>query len=233
MSKAVKRDFETFAPQYAHKARVLRAVSNIPESAYGADLTSLLKLYHLPEKFIYIPNQFWKHKNHELIFWTLKLLKDKGVDVFAVCSGYPGDYRHPTYFADLLQKVSRWGVRDQIAFLGLIPQDYVFQLIRQSVCVLNPSLFEGFGLTVDEARSVGKCVLLSDIAVHREQNPPKAIFFDPHNCGDLADKLSKIWCEATPGPDVELEHEAQKSLRRRLRACAESFMSVVHEVTSP
>jgi hypothetical protein len=104
--------------------------------------------------------------------------------------------------------------------------------MRQAICVLNPSLFEGFSLTVDEARSLGKRMLLSDIPAHREQKPPKSSFFDPTSCEDLAQKLSEIWNEAQPGPDFALEAEARQSLPERRRACAESLMSVLHEVVA-
>jgi len=231
MSQSVKKDFETFAPQYAGKARVLQGVSQIPESIYKADLKSVISLYHLPEKFVYLPNQFWKHKNHEMAFQAVKNLKDRGEKVFVVCSGYPGDYRHPGCFAGLLQKISSCGIRDQIALLGMIPRNHIFMLMRQAICVLNPSLFEGFGLTVDEARSLGKRVLLSDIAAHREQDPPKAIYFDPYISEDLAEKLSRIWHDVPSGPDIELELEARSSLVGRIQACANSFMSVASEVT--
>jgi glycosyltransferase involved in cell wall biosynthesis len=230
MSHSVKKDFVTFAPQYVAKTRVLQGVSRIPESAYEADLKSVLNLYHLPEKFVYIPNQFWKHKNHEMAFLAVKILKDRGEKVFVVCSGYPGDYRHPSYFADLLQKISIWGIRDQVALLGMIPRNHMFILMRQAICVLNPSLFEGFGLTVDEARSLGKRVLVSDIAAHQEQDPPKATYFDPYNPEDLAEKLGMIWRDVESGPDVELEFATRRSIVGRIQACAESFMSVVSEV---
>jgi glycosyltransferase involved in cell wall biosynthesis len=232
MSECVKKDFEIFVPRYAYKARVLQAVSQIPESIYEADLMSVLNLYHLPEKFVYIPNQFWRHKNHETAFLAVKILKDRGEKVFVVCSGYLGDYRHPSYFADLLRKISSWGIRDQVALLGMIPRNHTFMLMRQAICVLNPSLFEGFGLTVDEGRSLGKWVLLSDIPAHREQDPPRATYFDPYNSEDLAEKLSIIWCNVGPGPDTELEADARRSLVGRINACAESFMSVANEVTS-
>jgi glycosyltransferase involved in cell wall biosynthesis len=231
MSQSVKKDFETFAPQYAGKARVLQGVSQIPESIYKADLKSVISLYHLPEKFVYMPNQFWKHKNHEMAFRAVKILKDKDEKVFVVCSGYPGDYRHPGYFAGLLQKISSWGIRDQVALLGMIPRNHIFMLMRQAICVLNPSLFEGFGLTVDEARSLGKRVLLSDIAAHQEQDAPKATYFDPYDSEDLAEKLSRVWRDVASGPDIELELEARQSLARRIHMCAESFMSVAREVT--
>lgn len=231
-TEAAKKDFESFAPNYADKAVALHPISYVPQSIYSYDLNSILKFYHLPEKFVYLPNQFWKHKNHERVFYALKILKDRGIKVTLVCTGYPGDRRHPSYLADLWQKASQWDIRYQVVYLGLIPHEHVLLLIRQSICVLNPSLFEGWGIAADEARSVGKHVLLSDIAPHREQNIPRATFFDPRNCEDLAKKLEEIWCQSLPGPDKALEYEARHSLPERILKYAQGFMSVIQEVTN-
>lgn len=232
LSESVKRDFESFAPPYAHKASVVRPASYISPTVYETSPKSVADAYHLPEKFIYLPNQFWKHKNHSRVFQAVRLLKDQGIEVVVVCSGNLIDYRHPNYFSELLQMASRLEIRNQIVFLGLIPRDHVFILIRQSVCVLNPSLFEGFGLTTDEARSLGKQLLLSDIDAHREQAPPRAIFFNPRDHEELARKMADVWREKQPGPDSELEAEARDSLNGRLKAFGESFLSVVQEVVS-
>jgi glycosyltransferase involved in cell wall biosynthesis len=230
MSESVKTDFELFFPRYAFKARVLKTTTYIPDSIYETDPKSVCLLYRLSEKFVYLPSQFWKHKNHEVVFKAVKLLKECGLDVVVVCSGYQADNRHPRYFAELMDKVKEWRIQGHVKFLGLIPQDHVFQLMRQSICVLNPSLFEGFGLSVDEARCVGKEVLLSDIPAHREQKIPRASFFDPRNVDECADNLKRIWHANSPGPDLELECEAWGSRLERVRACAESLMSVVREV---
>jgi len=230
MSEAVKKDFLAFAPEFVAKARVVKTCSFIPEYIYELNPRNVIEKYNLPEKFFYIPNQFWKHKNHEVVFEALKIIKENGKRVFVVCSGYKVDYRHPNYFSYLLQKLSESGISNQVYLLGLIPRDDVFILMRQAICVLNPSLFEGFGLTVDEARSVGKRALLSDILAHREQNPPKAVFFNPRDCEDLVRKMEKIWNESLPGPDLELELEARQSLFERVKKSAESFMSIIKEL---
>jgi glycosyltransferase involved in cell wall biosynthesis len=229
LSEAAKKDFESFAPMYAHKVRVLHPINYIPTSIYEYNLKSILKLYHLPEKFVFLPNQFWKHKNHELVFMALKILKEKGIKVILICSGNHHDYRHKLYFSDLWKNISEWDIRDQVIYLGLIPYDHVLYLIRQSVCVLNPSRFEGWGMTTDEAQSIGKQVLLSNIPVFNEQKIPKAIFFDPYNYKDLAVKLSTIWRGTKPGPDNKLECEARKNHLIRIHTYATSFMSIIHE----
>ncbi len=230
MSEAVKKDFQSFAPKYAHKARVIKTASYIPESIYWSDPKLILELYNLPERFIYLPNQFWKHKNHELVFQAVKVLKNRGLKILVVCSGYPGDYRHRAYFAGLFQKLSKLDIRRQVIYLGMIPYEHVLLLMRQSVCVLNPSLFEGFGLTVSESGAIGKRVLLSDIPAHREHTSSKIIFFDPYNYEDLAGKMGEIWQAAPSGPDNEFESQARQDSPKRLRACADSFLSVVREV---
>jgi len=229
MSDSVRLDFESFAPDFANKVRVLRPVSTIPVSIYGADLKTVLNPYRLPEKFFYLPNQFWKHKNHELVFRSLKNLNSRGVRPIVVCTGSLSDYRHPDYSADLFRKLSDWGISDQVIYLGVVPHEHVLLLIRQSICVINPSLFEGGGYSIDEARSVGKRVLLSDIAPHREQSPPRAIYFDPLDGEEFTGKLEQIWNEAEPGPDIELEAEARRQLPERLRTCGEAFTSITQE----
>jgi glycosyltransferase involved in cell wall biosynthesis len=229
LNAAAQSDLESFAPRYAHKGRIVRPASCIPEAVYDDNVSEVVERYHLPEKFVYLPNQFWKHKQHVVAFHALKTLKERGVKVTVVCSGYPWDYRHPMHFADLWQQAARWDIRDLVVYLGVIPHEDVLRLMRQSVCVLNPSLFEGWGLTVEEARAVGKRVVLSDIPAHREHHAPKAAFFAPGDSGELAAKLAEIWLAAPPGPDLALEAEARKALPRRLQTYGEGFVAVARE----
>jgi glycosyltransferase involved in cell wall biosynthesis len=108
----------------------------------------------------------------------------------------------------------------------------VFALIRQAVCVLNPSRFEGFGLSLGEARAVGKRVVVSDIPPHREQNVPCAEYFEPLDPDDLAAKLAMVWEATEPGPDPALEARARQAQPARVRAYAENFMALVREVSA-
>ena len=228
-SEDARKDFESFAPKAAFKARVFHPLCYVPASIYEASPDPALSRYHLPERFLYLPNQFWKHKNHEIVFQALRILKERGHTVNIVCTGYPGDYRDPAYFVGLWSKLSELGVRDQVTYLGMVPREDVFLLIRQCVCLINPSLFEGWGMTADEARSVGKRVLLSNIPAHREQDPPNALFFNPRDCDDLATKLCRIWTEGKPGPDLDLEAEARQRQPDRLRSHAEKLISLCQE----
>jgi glycosyltransferase involved in cell wall biosynthesis len=232
LSDSVRKDFAAFYPHFADKARVLRPISAIPQSIYADDPGLLCSEYNLPAKFFYLPNQFWKHKNHVTVFRALKLLKDRGVPAYVVCTGHLDDYRHPEFFSELLQEISRLNIREQVALLGVVPRHHVFQLMRQSIGVLNPSLFEGYGMTLDEARSLGKKMLISDITAHGEQNPPLATFFDKQDCNGLAVAMERNWRETEPGPNAAAELQSRDEMPDRLRNYAESFLAIVNEVLS-
>ena len=230
ISNAAKKDFLDFAPECIKKAAVFSPMAYIEESVYDIPLQEVLNRYNLPEKFIFLPNQFWKHKNHCLVLKAIRFLKEEGIHVTLVCAGSSHDYRNPTFFSQLTRKISEWNLRDQVIYLGLIPRQDVLLLMRQSICVINPSLFEGFGFSVDEARSIGKKLILSDIPPHREQNPPAAEYFDPSDKEDLARVIRMVWLETPPGPDAVLEKYARKDYRQRVQKSIQTFNDIINDV---
>lgn len=230
-SEDAKSDFEVFAPEYLEKTRVMRFVAHVPEDLYSIDSDVVRRRYHLPEEFIYLPNQFWAHKNHLLVLDALKILKDRGMCPVVVCSGNPIDGRAPLHLARLLLRISELGLREQFILLGLVPHEDLYALIRQSKCVLNPSLFEGWSTTVEESKSVGKRMILSDLAVHKEQDPAGSEYFDRTSAEDLADKLAIVWRDVAPGPDSDLESKARAALPGRMFDFATTFLKICNEAT--
>jgi glycosyltransferase involved in cell wall biosynthesis len=195
---------------------VLQFVASVSPDVYSQDTREVVDKFGLPEKFFYLPNQFWKHKNHLMVVKALGLLKKMGQCVHVVCSGNQNDYRHPQYWQDLHRAISENGVAEQLILLGMIPADDVFPLLRQSIAVINPSLFEGWSTTVEEAKSLGKRVLLSDIPVHVEQDPPGSTYFVRNDPEDLAQKMQELWNLVLPGPDIDMEMRARSNLHTRL-----------------
>ncbi len=62
-----QKDFKKFSPEYLLKTRVMNFVAHVPEKLLQADCLEVVAKYHLPESFIYLPNQLWAHKNHLLV----------------------------------------------------------------------------------------------------------------------------------------------------------------------
>lgn len=227
------KDFSKFAPEYAHKGRVLKFVAiledNIYEKTDGIKEKTIAK-FNLPEKYFYIPNQFWKHKNHKVVFEAISILKQQGIDIQIIFSGTTNDYRHLNYFDELMQFAKENNLEKNINFVGLIDLIEVYYLMRNCISIINPSLFEGWSSTVEEAKSLGKNIILSNLNVHKEQNPPCAIYFDPNNAFELAEILKEKYLNDKSGPDFELEKIAQKNIEKRIIQFGESYQSILLEV---
>jgi len=231
-SEDARRDFERFHPEHADKARVLRFVARVPDGVTDADPAGVCAEYHLPERFVYLPNQFWQHKNHEVVLEALARLRSTRPEITVVCTGNTADNRHPLHFGELLARASRLGVRESFVVLGWVRHADTFRLLRQSLAVLQPSRFEGWSTTVEETKSIGKGIVLSDLPIHREQDPPGVRWFDPTDPADLADRLVEVYDTAAPGPDGALEQAARDALPGRIREYGETFVAIARDAVA-
>ena len=75
--------------------------------------------------------------------------------------------------------------------LGVVPRSDYIQLVRAAALVVQPSRYEGWSSVVEDARALGKRMVLSDIAVHVEQEPPGSIYFRTGDADDLARRLTE------------------------------------------
>jgi len=215
-------DFKRFAPSFINKGKVLQFVSQ-PEDSYiklaDNDRRELLEKYNLPEDFFFIPNQFWKHKSHITAFQAVKLLKDKGKEVYIVCTGNLKDYRDPAYIQSLKDFIVKNSLEENVLLLGIVSYKDVYALIKFSTAVVNPSLFEGWSSTVEECKSVGKSLIISDINVHKEQ-APNATFFEKDSPESLSEALAQF---ISPSDDAM----TLGFLQARTKSYAEKYSEII------
>jgi glycosyltransferase involved in cell wall biosynthesis len=184
----------------------------------------------LPEKFLYVPNQFWVHKNHIVLFRALGMLRDTyGLIVPVVCTGSPMDTRSHTHHQMLLDYLAQHDLDDQVTILGLLPRNQQLLILRRCAAVVQPSLFEGWSTVVEDARAIGRPLLLSDIEVHREQMPGSMFFFDPHSPKSLAHLIAEQWPDLRPGPDADAEAKAKADTMELIIAAARRFVLYCQE----
>lgn len=186
-SEDARGSCEAFFPISRGRTEVVRFAIELDAKLLEADPEEVRHRYQLPERFIYLPNQFWKHKNHRIVIDALAELKDPTVVVAA--TGQPMDPRHPGLYGELRRKVAAAGLEQSFRFLGMVPYTDVIGLMRAASAALNPSLFEGWSTTVEEARALGVPLILSDLAVHREQMGSGARYFRKDSATSLADAL--------------------------------------------
>ena len=126
----------------------------------------------------------------------------------------------------LLDLLRTGGCEAQVTLLGVIPRGDQIQLMRRSLAIVQPSLFEGWSTVVEDARLLGKRVLASDIAVHREQHPPGCRFFASESTESLADALGDWWATLAPGPDPAAEARASGDAGQAITAFGRQFLRI-------
>lgn len=227
-SENARRDCERFHPTTAGRTHVVRFAVPKPPRIDPEHARAIADRHGLPARYVFMPNQFWQHKNHMLVVEALAQLRNRGrTDIVVAASGKTLDPRMPEYFPRLQARVAALGLQNQFRILGMAPYEELAPLMRASDALLNPSLFEGWSTTVEEARAAGVPMILSDIEVHREQAGSIARFFNPRS----ADALAEVLATTPPAPPVD-ETALTRDAHDRLQTFADAFVSLVESITN-
>lgn len=158
---------------------------------------------------------------------ALALLRRQAKPVQVIATGNTDDPRQPHHFSSLMETARGLGVDDLFRPLGVVPYIDMMSLMRHAVGVINPSKFEGWSTTVEEAKSMGKAILLSDIPVHREQAPDRAGFFATGDAARLAELMSQAldrWDAVAEAVHVDRAATALPARRQAFARCYEDIV---------
>ncbi len=78
---------------------------------------------------------------------------------------------------------------EAIIYTGYVSDPDLRALVAGAAAYVFPSLYEGFGIPIEEALSVGTPVLASDIPVFHEVGGDRITYFDPRMLAPLAETL--------------------------------------------
>jgi glycosyltransferase involved in cell wall biosynthesis len=97
--------------------------------------------------------------------------------------------------------------------------------MRSCSALINPSTFEGWSTTVEEAKGLGTPMILSSLRVHKEQNS-HAIFFD----ADSPEQLAEILIDFVPLSRTRraaIEEAAHRQAADNMRLFARQFSELM------
>lgn len=97
-------------------------------------------------------------KGQHLAIKALHLLKEKGISNIQL--DLIGEGNSEPYLRELVEK---YDLSNQVNFLGLKDREYIYSHLMDYDLLIQPSLFEGFGLTVAEGMAAKLPILVSDI----------------------------------------------------------------------
>jgi len=194
-SEVCRSHFREIYPQSRAHLSVWRFCTQISDAMFALDSESVRIRYHLPDTFFLVSNQFWRHKDHGLVLEALDRLGAKGLTPVVVFTGALSDGRGTGHIDGLLQAIQERGLHEQVRILGFLSRADQIALMRRALAVIQPSRFEGWSTVVEDCRSLGQRLVLSDLAVHREQDPPAASFFPVGDAAALAEGIAAIAAE--------------------------------------
>lgn len=226
-----KKDLQTYYIKNPRKVYVVPFVSYIePEirqltAQRESDYLKRLNLKN--KKYIYIANQFWKHKNHIVVLKAIEIILERNPDsqLFFVFTGKMHDYRNPGYIEEIKELLSKSDMKNHILNLGFVERTEQIAVMKNAEFIIQPSFFEGWGTVVEDAKVLDKTIILSDISVHREQKNDKCILFNPYDPESLADIIEE---EAQKKHYDDIEGGI-KDMYTRARNYSEGFFQLLLE----
>jgi len=132
-------------------------------------------------------------------------------------------------YEDIFQKVKDLDLEKYVIFTGFVPDKDLPALYQGAKCFVLVSLYEGFGIPVLEAMSLGCPVVISNVSSLPEVGGKAAIYVDPYSVKDIARGIK----EALELNDADRQNLVKKGLEQVKKfsweKCAKETLRVLEE----
>jgi glycosyltransferase involved in cell wall biosynthesis len=199
--RAVKRSKKVFTVSSFSKSRIRH---------YFGAATPVVVTYSALQAFFFEPpgtlcqksktvvfiGNIKKHKGLDGLLEAFLLAREEGLSHKLIIIGEEKDFR--TGDSESLKKMD--GIEHSaVEFTGRLDNDSLKRFISRASLLVQPSLYEGFGLPPLEAMILGTKALISDIPVFREIYADFPVtFFQAGNVTDLKNKLMELLLNRMP-----------------------------------
>ncbi len=138
------------------------------------------------EYFMYIGNTR-PRKNIDGLLNAFQLFSKKHRDIKLVLAGKTDDS-----FVNIEDRINSLNIRDLVIQTDFISEEQKTALYRGALALVFPSYYEGFGLPVLEAQSLGTPVLTSNTSSLPEIGGKGALYVDPSSTEQIAGGMEKL-----------------------------------------
>ncbi len=211
---------ESYGVSKHSQLRIERLPYVVPEYIWSGQEECI----EVPDKYIFYPAQFWKHKNHINLLKAIRLLKDDIVDLHLVLVG-----SEKNNCKDIKQYISHNNLQKNVTILGFVSNENVIYLYRHAVGLIMPSYFGPTNIPPLEAMALGCPVAVSRKYAMPEQVGKAGLLFDPDSPEEIAECIRTLWL------DNKLRHKMQKYGTRRVQKWTnhefgEKLCGIVNEI---
>ncbi len=141
--------------------------------------------YKVDGGYILFVGTLQPRKNVAKLIEAFSEIKDKNIKLVIV--GKKG-----WMFEEILNAPKKYGVLERVKFIDNVSDGDLPGFYADASCFVLPSLYEGFGLPVLEAMQNGCPVITSNISSLPEAGGDAALYVNPLDTSDIADKIDKV-----------------------------------------
>ena len=149
-----------------------------------AEVDKTLNKYYIKKPFIIYVGNSYPYKNLDRLLEALKMLPEN----LSLVNPSP----RSIFRERLGEKARAEGLSSRVVLPGYVPDEDLAVLYRAAEAYVFPTLSEGFGIPPLEAMASKLPVVCSDIPVLKEVCGDNALYFDPLNVQDIAQKITQV-----------------------------------------
>lgn len=174
------------------------------------------------KKYLVYVGSLYPHKNIEVVLQSLKDLPEYTLVLVGARNVFQEQVR---------ARVKELGVTSQVTFVGRLSDTQLLETLDHAHALIQPSLFEGFGLTGVEAMAREVPVVASDIPIFKEVYQSAALFFNPSSSSDFVSKVKQLNDKDTVKIMVKKGREVAQQYRWDVMAqeTLTQYLSILHE----
>jgi glycosyltransferase involved in cell wall biosynthesis len=145
-----------------------------------------------------------ERKNLRRVLNTFYRLKDRYRDINLMLVG-----DKKMLLDSLKEQMENLKISERVKFPGYLNDEQLSLVYNRAMCLLFPSLYEGFGLPVLEAMACGCPVITSNVSAMPEIADDAGILVDPHSVDEITSAVERVLSDSTLREDMR-----QKGLNR-------------------
>ncbi len=223
VSENTKKDLANLYKIEPEKIKVVYEGFSVSQKSKVKSQNHNLKLKSiLNQKFLLFLGRVEKRKNVRGIIEAFEILKQKyKTDYKLVLAGKPG-----YGYQEIKTKIQKSKFKDDIVELGFVSEQKKQALYENAEVFLFPSFYEGFGLPILEAQSVGTPVVGSNTSSLPEVVGEGGIMVDPKDYEEMAQSMNRLATDDNFREDL-IQKGFENKKRFSWEKCASQIASIL------
>lgn len=189
VSDNTKKDLLREYPSLDEK-KITTILEGVPESFQKASeeqIVAVLAKYEINRPYLLYTGVWRSHKNLLRLIKAFKKLSNPNKKLQLVITGK----KDPSY-PEIPALIQELDLEKRVILTGFVSDEELIALTSGAMVFVFPSLYEGFGLPPLEAMQLEVPVVASNTSSIPEVCADAALYFDPNNVDDMAEKMTEI-----------------------------------------